>query len=377
VTLRVLHIIATDQRRGAEIFAADLMRALEEQEVVQKAVVLRGGDANGDTGNDRFLGLLAVGPAVPGLNVHVSIVRRLASAIADWRPDVIQAHGGEALKYAVLATARRRKPIVYRRIGTSPGWIRKGPRRLAHAALMRRAARVVTVADAVRAETIQRFRVPAMNVVTIPNAVDPRRLEPAAGRVVTRDLLAIPPSSLVVLSVGALTWEKDPLALVEVGRRVLARVPDALHVFVGEGPMRRETQQAAIKSGLGDRIRFLGSRNDVADILAAGDVLLLASRSDGMEGMPANAIEAGMAGLPVAAYAVAGVPEVVVDGTTGLLAPPGDVEGLEQRVVALLRDAALRRRVGAEARARCRTSFDVKLVAPLYLGIYEEVARTT
>jgi glycosyltransferase involved in cell wall biosynthesis len=374
VTLRVLHVMATDQRRGAEIFADDLMRALEGEEVMQKAVVLRGGAANGDTMKGRRP---RIGAAVPGLNVHVSVVRSLASAIAHWRPDVIQAHGGEALKYAVLATARRRIPVVYRRIGTSPGWIRKGPRRLAHAALMRRAARVVTVADAVRAETIQRFRVPATNVVTIPNAVDPHRLEPAAGRVVTRDLLSIPRSSLVVLSVGALTWEKDPLALVEVGRRVLARIPDSLLVFVGDGPLRDETQQAAAESGFGDRIRFMGSRTDIADILSAGDVLLAASRSDGMEGMPANAIEAGMAGLPVAAYSVAGVPEVVVDGTTGLLAQPGNVEELGQRVVTLLRDAALRRRMGAEGRARCRSSFDVKLVAPLYLGIYEEVARTT
>ena len=68
---------------------------------------------------------------------------------------------------------------------------------------------------------------------------------------------------------------------------------------------------------------FLGSRADMGDVFAAADVVLFASRSDGMEGMPAVVIEGGMGGLPVAALAVAGVSEVVVDGQTGLLAPPG------------------------------------------------------
>jgi glycosyltransferase involved in cell wall biosynthesis len=131
----------------------------------------------------------------------------------------------------------------------------------------------------------------------------------------------------------------------------------------------------AAESGVGERMRFLGSRADVADILVAGDVLLLASRGDGMEGMPAIAIEAGLAGLPVVAYSVAGVPEVVVDGTTGLLAPPGDIDALTERLVALVLDPELRARLGSAARTRCRGRFDIQSVAPLYARVYEEVAH--
>ena len=93
---------------------------------------------------------------------------------------------------------------------------------------------------------------------------------------------------------------------------------------------------------------FLGSRADMGDVLAAADVVLFASRSDGMEGMPAVVIEGGMGRL-VAALAVAGVSEVVVDGQTGLLAPPGDTDRLSQHLERLVLDPDLRARLGAAA----------------------------
>ena len=130
----------------------------------------------------------------------------------------------------------------------------------------------------------------------------------------------------MVLSVGALTWEKDPFNHLDVGSRVLAAVPDAIHIFVGDGPMGEAMRRRVAQNGSQARTMFLGSRADMGDVLAAADVVLFASRSDGMEGMPAVVIEGGMGGLPVAAFAVAGVSEVVVDGQTGLLAPPGNTE---------------------------------------------------
>ena len=96
--------------------------------------------------------------------------------------------------------------------------------------------------------------------------------------------------------------------------------PDLTHLIAGDGPLRDAAETEAERLGGGERTRFLGSRGDVADLLAASDVLLLASKT---EGMPACVIEAGIAGLPVAAYALAGVPEAVVSGETGLLARRG------------------------------------------------------
>jgi len=90
--------------------------------------------------------------------------------------------------------------------------------------------------------------------------------------------------------------------------------------------------------------------------------------------MPATIIEAGMMGLPVAGYDVAGVSEVVESGVTGLLAPSGDTRRLRAHVAELLGDAGHRRALGAAARERCRTRFDIRAVAPRYLDVYRGVA---
>jgi glycosyltransferase involved in cell wall biosynthesis len=107
--------------------------------------------------------------------------------------------------------------------------------------------------------------------------------------------------------------------------------------------------------------------------LAASDVLLLASA---VEGMPAGAIEAGMAGLPVAGYDIAGVPEVVLDRVTGRLAPASDPGELANAVIDLLSNESMRRSMGDAAAERCRSLFGIDVVAQQYLDLYRELAKS-
>jgi len=133
--------------------------------------------------------------------------------------------------------------------------------------------------------------------------------------------------------------------------------------------------EAAVRAAnLQDRVVLLGFREDVPDLMAAADVLLFASREDGMEGMPAVLIEAGMSGLPVVAYGIGGVPEVVVDGETGVVVRSGDVEALATAAAGLLGDPDRGSRFGAAARDRCER-FDIRAVAPRYLAVYRELAE--
>jgi glycosyltransferase involved in cell wall biosynthesis len=238
---------------------------------------------------------------------------------------------------------------------------------------MRFADRVVVVGEAVRRNTMEMFRLPAEKVITIPNAVDIRRIRTTRSRDDTRRALTIPPTAPVILSLGALTWEKDPLAHVEIGARVLERTPSAVHIMVGDGPMRGEVEAAIRARGLEGRVLMLGARTDAADFLAASDVLLFASRPDGMESMNASVIEAGMLGIPAAAYAVGGVPEIVIDGATGRLSRPGDVAGLAECVLELLKDREAAQAMGEAARRRYLSLYDMGTVAPMYRQLYEEV----
>lgn len=372
--MRVLHLVATGQRRGAEIFASDLVGALDDAGVDQQVAVLRAPDGLTVPFRAPTTVLGADGPRLPGVRVGLPGVRGLRRLIRDWDPDVVQAHGGEALKHAVLAAARTRCRVVYRRIGSTPASIAQGPRRVVYGQLMRQAARVVAVAEAVRQETLEVFRLPGRHVVTIPNAVDARRLEPTRDRTAVRRSLGIPDDAEVILSLGALTWEKDPLVQVEVAARALDERDRAWHLVVGGGPLHDQVEAAVARHGNGDRVRLTGVRDDVADILQASDVLLFASRAGGMEGMPATMIEAGMAGLPVAGYAVAGVSEVVIEGVTGLLARTGDVVALADHVVTLLADAGRRREMRGAARAFCRTRFEIGAVTPCYLRLYQDLS---
>jgi len=173
--------------------------------------------------------------------------------------------------------------------------------------------------------------------------------------------------------VGALVPEKDPATQVRVGAEMLRRDPGAVLLIVGDGPLRGSVERQASSLGLDGRLQLLGSRVDVPDLLAASDVLLLASRADGMEGMPGVVIEAALAGIPAAAYAVPGIPELIRDGETGMVVRPGRPASLLSAAARLMSEAHLRQEMGTAARAWCQARFTIDRIAPLYLEVYRRV----
>lgn len=142
---------------------------------------------------------------------------------------------------------------------------------------------------------------------------------------------------------------------------------------MGDGPEREGAERLVRGAGLAGRVVFLGRQAPavVRATLPAGDLLALPSR---MEGMPYIVLEAMAAGLPVVSSAVFGIPEAVVDGETGRLTAPGDVPALARALDALLRDAALRRRMGAAARLRYEAMFTLDAQVAAMSAIYRELA---
>lgn len=369
--MKVLHVVASAERRGAELFAGDLVPRLGRAGLTQRVIVLREGRAPWVDYQEPTTILRSRRRRLPGVRFDRRIGGQLRDAAREWAPDVIQAHGGESLKHVVLSHVDG-APVVYRRIGSAPVAMTRGLSRIAHGHLMRRASHIVAVAEALREETIEVFSVPQERVSVIPNAVDPARIRPRTNRGAVRKSLGVPPSAPLMLSLGALTWEKDPLAHLEVFEAVQAERPDAMHLFVGDGPQRPALERAVQDRRLEGRVLLLGSREDVPDLLTAVDVMLLASR---VEGLPGCLIEAGMSGVPVAAYAVAGVPEIVLDGVTGLLVPRGDRAALASAAARLLGDEDARRALGEAARDRCRGRFDIGFVSHRYVELYERMVR--
>jgi glycosyltransferase involved in cell wall biosynthesis len=349
------------------MFSSDLAGVLEESGVIQMVAVLRG------PRSVEYPCPVEVLPegrvTIPGINMNAGKLAALRARISSFRPDVLHAHGGDSLKYSVMAAGRGRIPVVYRRIGHAPTWITRGVQRVVHAQLMRRATVVVAVSHSVQRETVELFGLPEHQVLMIPRGIDSRRIRATRAAAVVRDDLAIEPGRSVVLSLGSLSWEKDPMVQIAVAGRLRDHPSRPVFLLSGEGPLRGELEAEIRSLGLEGTVRLLGARSDVGDLLAASDALLFTSRSDGMEGMPGVLIEAGLAGVPVAAYRVAGAAEVIGDGATGFLVEPGDADGLVAALATLLGDRASSAAMGAAARTACEP-FEIRAVAPRYLDLY-------
>jgi glycosyltransferase involved in cell wall biosynthesis len=366
--VKVLHVVSTTERRGAEIFAADLVARLKADGIIQQVAILRGMSGAGANYEAEVLHPDVLGRLLPMWDPR--LISWLASQVRVFTPDVVQAHGGEALKFAVPAT-RRRAPIVYRKIGLTPTWMAGRGRRAFYGRLMRRAETIIAVGDRVGAEARGTFGVPPSRVIVIPNAVDTSRLSPRADPAATRRALAIPQGARLLLWVGALTDEKDPCAVLELARQIRDRGADAIVVIAGDGPLRARLRETSERLGLSSIVRLLGTSTHIPDLMHASDALVMTSRT---EGMPGCLMESGLLGVPSVAYAVGGVPEVVVDGRTGLLAPPGDIGALATQVMRLLADSELSKRLGRAAAATYPARFDIRAVAPRYLALYEDLA---
>ena len=168
-----------------------------------------------------------------------------------------------------------------------------------------------------------------------------------------------------LVTVGRLQAPKDALTLI----RALAELPRGAceAVIVGDGPDRPALESEARRLDLQSVVQLAGERNNIPELLAASDVFVLSSRS---EGLPLSILEAMAAGLPVVATNVGGVPELVVQEETGFLVPPGDPQALAVALERLLGDSTLRRRLGAAGRLRAEERFDLVSTRQAHLDLY-------
>lgn len=348
MTGRVLHVLASNDRRGAEVFAVDLAGALAPLRW-QPTIVSLAASSSSAT--------VAAEPISDGhWRRSLRPLRRLAKD-----HDVVIAHGSTALPACAIACAGV-APFVYRSIGDPAYWSASGLKRRQTTALLGRAQAVVTLFPSA-SETL-RSRGIRSHLATIPNAVDAAAFPPvdAAQRTESRRRLGLPLEAPIVVYLGALSGEKRPDRAVELGRR-----RPGLHVLiVGDGPLRPRLEDEA--SGL-PNVSVLGPTTTPREVLAAADVVVIPSDT---EGIPGVAIEAGLTGVPVVASDVGGISSVVLDGETGYLVPAGDDDALATAV-----DRALEGwdRLEIAARGHCLEHFDLDAVARQWADVLSAAAR--
>jgi glycosyltransferase involved in cell wall biosynthesis len=354
--VNVLQVVTDPSRRGAQVFALDLGVAFEMAEVKVRTV--------------------ALGPAGHGLGFDVPVLgeRRVSWwTIAALRRemrcvDVTIAHGGQTLPACALANVGTHVPFVYRQISNSLFWAPSATRRLRVRAALSRAAMVVALWEGA-GETLQtHFGVRRDRVRVIPNGVAAERFSPVDDdtRVRARRGFSLDDKRFTLVFVGALVHDKG----VDVAIEAVGRSEDAQLLVVGDGPELVTLHDLAARVAPG-RVTFAGGVADASSGIAAGDAIVLASR--GGDSMPAVIIEAALMQLPAVATPVEAIPEVVLPGITGELAPIGDVTTITRHIDGLARDPDRTAALGRNAREHCLERFTIEPIAQAWQHVLDEV----
>lgn len=205
---------------------------------------------------------------------------------------------------------------------------------------------------------------------TIRNGVDLSRFG-SIDRSAARRCLGLRDEEIAIGTVGRLVPVKDQGRLLDAAARLRDLGLPVTTLIAGEGPLRDGLLKQAEERGLGASVRLLGHRHDVEAVLAALDVFVLPSISEGLSN---TILEAMATGLPVVATRVGGADELVADGTTGLLVPPRDSASLARALERLIRDSGERAVMGTEARRRARAEFDLPVMLSAYQALYLDIA---
>lgn len=358
--MRILHIDEQSGWRGGEQQASYLIRGLVERGHLCAIAGRRGSPfLTRDHGVDLVARVAA--PFRGEIDLWSAWV--VARAVRRLEIDILHAHTSHGLTYSVVAQmlARRGKVVASRRVDFPPranGFSRWKYRRADH---------IVAISHRI-AEVMRTFGVPDRKLSVVHSGIDPSRFDVDP---LPRSALGIPEGLPLLGNVAALVGHKDHATLIAAMPVVLESLPEAHLVIAGEGPLRAEIERQIGELGVGHAVHLLGYRDDVPRLIKALDVFVMSSKE---EGLGTSILDAMAAGVPVVATDGGGIPEMVEDGETGLLAAAGDAEALGRAVVRMVNDRELRSRSVARAGAMVETKFTWNEMVSGNMRTYEELA---
>ena len=310
-------------------------------------------------------------PLAPMTEMDLSAAWKLSRLMKQLRPDVVHAHDPHGVAMAALALsmsgARTPRPL--------PPLIasRRVDFHIKDNALSRWKYRqvdcFVCASDAIR-QMLMADGIPADRAVTVYEGIDLSRVAAAPPANLHAELW-LPHDAPIVGNVAALVPHKGQRHLVEAAAIVVKKIPDARFVIAGEGELRPVLERQIKEHRLEKHVFLAGFRPDILSVHKAFDIFVMSSVS---EGLGTSLLDAMACAKPVVATTAGGMPEVVIDGKTGLLVPPRDDEAMARAIIGLLRDPALRVRMGEAGQARVRERFSSERMVQDTLDVYQRVA---
>jgi glycosyltransferase involved in cell wall biosynthesis len=363
--LRIAHLIESDGPGGAERIVAALAASLQAAGSHNVVFV----PANGEGWLARELA--GSGVAIEHFNVDRPLspqcARGLVRAFRRHRIEVAHSHEFSMAVYGAWAAWRTGVPHVITMHG-GKYYNDRLRRRLAMRVAIAASDQVVAVSEPLAQAISTDLIVARSRVTVLSNGV--RHVEPEA--VTLRHELDLGPDDRLMVAVGNLYPVKGHVHAIDALARLKSRHP-SLHLAIsGRGELESALLARAREHGLERRVHLLGLRSDVPAVLAAADLFVLPSLS---EGLPLALLEAMFAGCPIVATDVGQVRVALANGTAGVLVDPGNTEALAAALDRMLSDPAEARRLGTVAAVHAAGEYDLSRMVQRYVGIYEAVLR--
>jgi glycosyltransferase involved in cell wall biosynthesis len=359
--MRIAHVLASYEVGGAECIALSLAgrQRAKGHEVLALALAVPDGPMV-----PRFRAAGVPAHCIrKGAGLDWTLPPRLLTFFLRERIQVVHTHNPQGLIYAALPTRLAGLRLVHTKHGEAVEtgrrmWLRRQASRLADA--------VVSVSRQTDEHARHMGEGHGSKLHVIENGVDLSRFRPdREGCSAVRAELGVPPGARLVGTAGRLEEVKNQALLLRAAAPLLGS--NLRLVLVGDGPLRASLQALVRELGRDAEVRFLGTRSDMPRVMAALDLFVLSSHT---EGLPVVLLEAMATGLPVVCTAVGGIAEVVEDGRTGLLVREGDEVRLRESMARLLGDPALAMRMGEDGRARAVERYSVDRMVARYEELY-------
>jgi sugar transferase (PEP-CTERM/EpsH1 system associated) len=374
VPVRIMHVIDTLGQGGLENGVVNLIQRLDPTKFEHIVCTMRKlGINQARLPADRVHVLCLGGGEQPNARVQVM---PLVRAIRKAKPDIVHSRNWAGIEAVVAARWLRTCAVIHSEHGVEAMAVRRDPlrRRCFRRLSFHLADRVVTVSRQLRDLHAARTGFPAERITIIHNGVDTGRFfaQPAL-RARIREQIAIGPGEFCIGAVGNLFPVKDHKTLLEAVNQLHASCKSWRLLLIGDG-----SESGMLRSFVDGhpewkaRVAFLGSRNDVPELLNAMDVYVLPSISEGISN---SLLEAMATGVPVVVTDTGGNPEVVIDGRCGLLFPVAGVQRLTQHLLALATRHDMRQQLGNEAALRVRQNFSIDAMVTNYSRLYESTVR--
>ena len=248
----------------------------------------------------------------------------------------------------------------------------KWTRRLSYRFFINHIKKIVAVSKDIKGLLLDELKISSQKVRLIYNGIDTLKFENIKNLEMIRKELNLSQDDLILGNVGNLREVKDHPTLITAFSKISPLFPQSKLLIVGEGRLRPNLEKLCEEFGLEDRVLFLSHRRDVPSILNLLDIFILPSRS---EGCSLSILEAMAAGKAVVATNVGGNPELVLNGQTGLLVPPSQPDKLAEKMIFLLKNEELRKKMGGEGKKRVKERFSRESMIKNYEELYSQILR--